>query len=519
MGGYLALLSLLLLTTSSWLITCNANMEHNFLSCMAAHKELLYTRESKNYNDRFFESVQNWRKFNYSTTPKPAFIFVPHHENEIQALILCCKKNGFQIRVKSNGHDYEALSLLAQEPYVVCDLYNRRRIDIDVNKEEAWVETGATLGELYYSISLKSNVLSFPAGACPSVGVGGHISGGGWGWLVRKYGLAADNVLDARLIDVNGRILTRQTMGEDLFWAIRGSGGASFGVITSWKLKLVRVPPVVTWGKVMTYNQTALDQFYKWQNVAPTLPKDLYLGVLIKTQNNSFKTVFRITYLGPISELLPLMHEKFPELGLTRADCKEADWIDILHMNTEYGGLKNDTFAAKRVGASRYKGKSDYVQTPIPKEVVFKIWEKFLNEKEEEGVNRMMFIYTQGGRMDEISSDAIPFPHRKGNLYGIEYLIKWPAEITTGIERHYKWINDLYKFMEPYVSKNPRGAYINYKDLDIGQNNPNGNTSYHEAKVWGEKYFRGNFERLAKVKSQVDPENFFRNEQSIPLFK
>ena len=65
-------------------------------------------------------------------------------------------------------------------------------------------------------------------GICPSVGIGGHISGGGFGTLVRKHGLAADHVVDAYLIDVNGKILDRKSMGEDVFWAIRGGSATSF---------------------------------------------------------------------------------------------------------------------------------------------------------------------------------------------------------------------------------------------------------------------------------------------------
>ncbi|KAG5622730.1 hypothetical protein H5410_007948 [Solanum commersonii] len=62
----------------------------------------------------------------------------------------------------------------------------------------------------------------------------------------------------------------------------------------------------------------------------------------------------------------------------------------------------------------------------------------------------------------------------------------------------------------------PRTAYLNYRDLDFGTNSED--YSYSKAKIWGEKYFSGNFERLAKVKSKVDPSNFFRNEQSIPPY-
>ncbi|PHT29975.1 hypothetical protein CQW23_30474 [Capsicum baccatum] len=126
----------------------------------------------------------------------------------------------------------------------MLDLSNLNEIKIDLNEETAWVQAGATLGELYYAIAKRSKVHGFPGGVCFSVGTGGLISGGGLGALTSKFGLAAVNVVDARVMDVNGNILDRE-MNEDLFWAVRGGGGASFGVIVPWKLKLVRVPEKV----------------------------------------------------------------------------------------------------------------------------------------------------------------------------------------------------------------------------------------------------------------------------------
>ncbi|KAK8913647.1 Cannabidiolic acid synthase [Platanthera zijinensis] len=70
--------------------------------------------------------------------------------------------------------------------------------------------------------------------------------------------------------------------------------------------------------------------------------------------------------------------------------------------------------------------------------------------------------------------------------------------------------------MPPYVSRNPRGAYLNYRDLDLGVNEE-GNMSYRNASLWGAAYFKGNFRSLSQVKTDADPTNFFRNEQSIPL--
>ncbi|CAL8148588.1 unnamed protein product [Prunus armeniaca] len=77
------------------------------------------------------------------------------------------------------------------------------------------------------------------------------------------------------------------------------------------------------------------------------------------------------------------------------------------------------------------------------------------------------------------------------------------------------WDDD--KETEKYIGLMRKlAAYLNYKDLDLGRNK-DVNTSYAEASICGLKYFRNNFRRLVHVKTLVDPGNFFRDEQSIPV--
>jgi hypothetical protein len=154
------------------------------------------------------------------------------------------------------------------------------------------------------------------------------------------------------------------------------------------------------------------------------------------------------------------------------------------------------------------------VEEPIPEDGLEGIWKRFY-EKEAEAA--LIILTPYGGRMSEISESAIPFPHRAGNIYKIFYAVYWEEVETEASERHISWIRRLYSYMAPYVSKSPRAAYVNYRDLDIGTNNK-GYTSYKQASIWGTKYFKSNFERLVHVKTIVDPANFFKNEQSIPPF-
>ncbi|KAF5190038.1 Berberine bridge enzyme-like [Thalictrum thalictroides] len=445
------------------------------------------------------------------------------HESHVQVTVVCCRQHGLQIRTRSGGHDFEGLSYVSYVPFVLLDLIHLRTISVNIEDNTAWVQTGATLGELYYRIAEKSRTHAFPAGLCPSVGVGGHISGAGYGILMRKYGLSADHVVDARLVDVNGRILDKESMGEDLFWAIRGGGGASFGVILAWQIRLVPVPPTVTTFIVpRTLEQGGGALVHKWQFIGDKLDEDIFLGLSIQTMhldgdNNGKKTIlisFLGHYLGSMEKILQIMEENFPEMGLKKEDCIEMSWIK----STVYFGVftpeSNLNLLLERKNPippkSRYMTKSDYVQEPIPENALEGIWKRFHEIDEPE-----IIMSPYGGRMNEIEESAIAFPHRKGNMYKINYIVSWKEDGDEAEKKPASWIRELYNYMTPYVSKSPRCAYLNFKDIDLGHKK-NGTATYLEAKVWGNKYFKNNFDKLVNVKTRVDPDDFFTNEQGIP---
>ncbi|KAJ0239375.1 hypothetical protein HA466_0230280 [Hirschfeldia incana] len=451
------------------------------------------------------------------TSLKPILTLKPESETEIKQSILCSKKLGVQVRTLSGGHDYEGLSYLSLSPFIIINLVNLRTITINLTEETAWIQSGATLGELYYKIAQTSKIHGFPAGTCPSVGVGGHFSGGGLGAMMRKHGLAADNVVDARLMDVNGRILDRRTMGEDVFWALRGGGAASFGVVLSWKVKLARVPEKVTCFITQHPMGASMNKLvHRWQYIGAEIDKDLFIRAIIDNSleggQRRVKTAFQALFLGGVDRLIPLMNRKFPELGLQAQDCKEMSWIESVMFFIWKSGQPLETLLNRdlRYEDLYIKAKSDFVQKPIPENVFEEVTKRFL-EKE----TPLMILEPLGGKISEISETESPYPHRRGNLYNIQYMVKWKVNTVEEMNKHVRWMRTLYDYMTPYVSTSPRGAYLNYRDLDLG-NNTGANTSFEDARIWGEKYYRGNFKKLGWVKGKIDPTNFFRNEQSIP---
>ncbi|XP_077226221.1 tetrahydroberberine oxidase-like [Tasmannia lanceolata] len=516
------LLTFLLLLVSS---TSSLQIHESFLICLSLHSphfnqntQLIYTQNNSAFYSIFQSSIRNPRFLN-PTTPKPLLIIVPTDESQIQATVICCKNLGLQIKIRSGGHDYEGLSYTANSPFIIVDLRNLRSVQVNTEDNTAWVQGGAQLGEVYYYIAEKTSSYGFPAGLCPTVGVGGHFSGGGLGTLMRKYGLAADNIIDARIIDVHSQILDRKSMGEDLFWAIRGGGAASFGVVASWKIKLVPIPPIVTVFTISkTLDQGATKLMYKWQQIAHKFPNNLFIRTLmgsVKGGNKGGRTIhaaFNSMYLGVVEELLPLMENIFPELGLEAKDCNEVSWIESIIYFAGYpiGTPVSVLLDRSTRRKSALKAKSDFVKEPIPENVLKNIADRLLEEKK-----ASLIMDPLGGRMGEILESEIPYPYREGYLYNIQHLVEWEDIGVEASQGHLDWMRRFYEFMEPYVSKYPRAAFFNYKDLDLGMNEE-GNASYWRGRLWGEKYFFNNFKRLALVKGKVDPGNFFRDKQNIP---
>ncbi|KAK4270845.1 hypothetical protein QN277_019614 [Acacia crassicarpa] len=505
-----------------------------FVHCLTNHTDspikgqassniwFVHTKNTSYYASILRAYIRNAR-FNASSTPKPLIILTPLQESHVQAAVICAKSQSARLRIRSGGHDFEGISYTSNEPFILLDLFNLRSVTVDIQNEIAVIQAGATLGEVYYKIWEQSKVHGFPSGLCPTVGVGGHFSGGGYGNMLRKYGLSVDHIIDAQIVDISGRILNRKSMGEDLFWAIRGSGGASFGVILSYTVKLVQVPKIVTDFRIQrTLEENATDLVVQWQQVAPHTDARLFLRLLLQPvtmKSDSYKTkTVRVSvlgsFLGRADELVKLLEKEFPLLGLKKQDCFEKSWIDSMIW---WFGFDNDTRVDKLLdrnpdSAWFLKRKSDYVQTSIPRDGLEYIWKKMID------LGKTGFVFNPyGGKMDEISSDATPFPHRAGILYKIQYSINW-YEPGDEAEKYYTTqIRQLYSYMTPFVSKNPRRAFINYRDLDIGVNNFDKN-SYEEGKVYGVKYFHNNFEKLVKIKTAFDPENFFRDQQSIPVY-
>ncbi|MCL7045933.1 hypothetical protein MKW94_004087 [Papaver nudicaule] len=500
--------------------TCILDDDGLLLSCLNSHGVHNFTSRSTGTNSVYFKllhvSIQN-PLFAKSTVPKPSLIVMPGSKEELSSTIHCCTRESWTIRLRSGGHSYEGLSYTADTPFVIVDMMNLNRVSIDVESETAWVESGATLGELYHSIAQLTDTLGFTAGWCPTVGSGGHISGGGFGMMSRKYGLAADNVVDAILVDSSGAILNRETMGEDVFWAIRGGGGGVWGAIYAWKIKLLPVPEKLTVFRV-TKNvgiDDASSLLHKWQYVADELDEDFTVSVLGGANENEAWLMFLGLNLGPKDAAKTIIDQKFPELGLTAEELQEMSWGESMGFlaGLETVSALNNRFL--KFDDRAFKTKVDFTREAIPLDVFRGALERLSKQP-----GGFIALNGLGGKMSRISTDFTPFPHRKGTKLMFEYIIAWNKDEETRIGEFSEWLAEFYRYLEPFVSKEPRVGYVNHIDLDLGgidwRNTSSTGNAIEIARNWGERYFLSNYERLVKAKTLIDPNNVFHHPQSIP---
>jgi FAD/FMN-containing dehydrogenase len=153
--------------------------------------------------------------------------------------------------VRGGGHNGAGLG--SCDDGLVIDLSRMKGVRVDPARRTARVEAGCTWGDVDHAAHAFG--LATPSGIISTTGVGGLTSGGGLGYLTRKFGLAIDNLIGADMVLADGRFVTASADEDsDLFWAIRGGGG-NFGVVTSFLFRLHPVKTVVAGPTLWPLNQ------------------------------------------------------------------------------------------------------------------------------------------------------------------------------------------------------------------------------------------------------------------------
>jgi len=177
---------------------------------------------------------------------------------------------GLDICVRGGGHNVAGRAVA--EDAVMIDLAKLKGVSVDPEARTARAEGGLTWAELNGATA--EHGLACTGGAISSTGIAGLTLGGGLGWLMAKYGLAADALLGVELVNADGDVLdVTEASDPDLFWALRGGGG-NFGIATNFTYRLHPLE-LVTGGLIAHPIDAAPDLLRFYRDAVADCPDDL----------------------------------------------------------------------------------------------------------------------------------------------------------------------------------------------------------------------------------------------------
>ncbi|MDQ6897943.1 MAG: FAD-binding oxidoreductase [Candidatus Dormibacteraeota bacterium] len=225
---------------------------------------------------------QGW---NLAADQQPAAVAIPADAAEMALVVRYARGADLRVAVQGTGHAAEEAASL--EPAILLKTSRLRGLTIDPVARTARAEAGVLWAEVGKAAGERG--LAGLAGSSPDVGVIGYTLGGGFGWLSRRYGLAANSVLAAEVITASGEMIRADATTEpELFWALRGGGG-SFAAVTALEFGLYPVAEVYA-GALLWPIERAADVLGAWRRWAESAPSE-------------FTTCARLLRLPPIPDI------------------------------------------------------------------------------------------------------------------------------------------------------------------------------------------------------------------------
>ena len=411
---------------------------------------------------------------------RPAMIARCTSVDDVVAAVAFARRQALPVAVRGGGHGVAGRAVC--DDGLVIDLGPMRWVRVDPEAKVAHVGPGAVGADL--DRESQSFSLATTGGTDSTTGVIGLSIGGGFGFLARRFGLAADNVLAAEVVLADGRIVrTGDDEHGDLLWALRGGGG-NFGVVTELELQLHPLGPEVAVAQVFhpcRSATSALRQFRDFMAGAPDEVGAFALGVNVPPV-----APFPEEHHGRTAIAVVAAYAGRPEEGVAAlaplAEFGEPILSAVAPM--PYCALQQ-SFDAGSPPGQRYFWKSQYL-TGLPDDAI----DAFVGQIDPlPGPFSAAWFEPLGGAIGRRDPDSTAFPHRLA-AYNFAAQAGWTDEADD--ERAISWARAFNASMRGFSTG---GLYANYAGLD--------DTDRQRA------FYGQNYQRLAQVKARYDPDGVF----------
>jgi FAD/FMN-containing dehydrogenase len=429
------------------------------------------------------------RVFNGLVDRRPERILRPTDDDQVAAAVRSAVDAGSLVSVYGGGHGVTGSAVV--DGGTCIDLRGLDRVEVLPDERLARVGGGATWGQV--DAATQEHGLAVTGGRVSTTGVAGLTLGSGSGWLERLHGLTCDNLVRARVVTADGRVVTAsEDEHPDLFWALRGGGG-NFGIVTEFTFRLHPVGPMVLGGMLVFPGHLGREVLSFWRDFVEDAPDQLGSGVAMIT--------------APPADFVPEPARGKPAVGILicwAGDIEEGE--RFLRPLREFGPPAVDLVqpmpyvAVQRlIDEGNPAGMSNYWSgdflTGLPAEAI----DTFVSLAQPAPSPLTQLIVVQGGgAFSRVGEDDTAFGQRQAP-FNVHYLSIWPPDPAAD-QRNIEFTRTLATAMKPWTAGN---AYLNF----IGEEGP----GRVEAAFGPEK-----FARLQAIKDVWDPTNVFRHNQNIP---
>jgi FAD/FMN-containing dehydrogenase len=452
----------------------------------AARRELAdFTGELTGPEDSGYEQAR--AVYNAMIDRRPALIARCTDADAVARVIGFARAHDLPLAVRGGGHHGAGLG--TTDGGVVADLSPLKDIHVDPVARSVRVGGGCVWGEV--DRATNPHGLATPSGIVSTTGVGGLTLGGGLGHLTRKCGLTIDNLLSADIVLADGQqVRASADENTDLFWAVRGGGG-NFGVVTSFLFRLHEVGTVVG-GPTFWPVEISPEVLSAYRDFLPNAPRDL----------NAFFLYGTVPPAPPFPEDIQ-MRKTAGVVWCYAGDDPEAaaremaPLLDALPtpMLHAVGPMPHPDLQSMFDGlyppGHQWYWRADFVNE-IPDEAV-ELHAKF--GAEVPTLQSTMHLYPIDGAAHDVGPDDTPWAYR-GAQWSSVYAGVDPDPANADLVK--RWTVDYFEALHPYSAG---GAYVNMM-MDEGQDRVRAS-------------YRGNYDRLTRIKADRDPDNVFRLNQNI----
>jgi len=389
--------------------------------------------------------------------------------------------------VKGGGHNIAGLA--TADGAMMLDMSLMHGVWVDKQRQIAHAQVGCLLGDVDRETQLHG--LAAVLGFVSRTGITGLTTGGGFGYLTRRWGWTSDNVVGMDVVTAEGQLARASNEeNEDLFWGLRGGGG-NFGVVTGIDYKLYPVGPEIVGGLVAWPADEASSVLELYRALIEKAPPELTLVIIMRP--------------APPAPWLPKdMHGKpiIAMLACYSGDPEQGEKAvapiksfgkpigDVL-IRRPYAQLQSLLDATQPKGR-RYYWKSEYLPRIEPA-----LCEKFIEHGAKiPSPHSAMIFFQLEGALNQLNNDHSAVGNRDAR-YVINAAGSWEQESDDKV--NIEWVRDAWEDMRQFSTG---GTYINFLTEDEGPERV-------------EAALSNGLQRLAEIKAKWDPENVFRTNRNI----